>query len=832
MKWKRLKGKIVSFMLIFALLVTGANLPAGSADAQTADTTSDAEKLVFEFTAAGENDGHDGDTNEGIVTKLNGEVVDFYGHDSGDMKDEDGNSHSSGTFFPMKIANQIAKMKRPVYKVTSLTEGATLKFWDFCWNGMWTIGDQNGNITDSYIKDGEFNGTHDVEKTVIAYKLGETEIGIDLSAEYEDGEAPEAPEWNGGTFLGFGLDFGASATIEIYDTGEDIEASQLPETTASATKAPGYIPDGEKLVFEFTAAGENDGHDGDTNEGIVTKLNGEVVDFYGHDSGDMKDEDGNSHSSGTFFPMKIANQIAKMKRPVYKVTSLTEGATLKFWDFCWNGMWTIGDQNGNITDSYIKDGEFNGTHDVEKTVIAYKLGETEIGIDLSAEYEDGEAPEAPEWNGGTFLGFGLDFGASATIEIYDAGEASQLPETTASATKAPGYIPDGEKLVFEFTAAGENDGHDRNTNEGIVTKLNGEVVDFYGHDGDDMMDDDENATSSRTFFPMKIANQIAKMKRPVYKVTSLTKGATLKFWDFCWDGLIVDGDTEGAINSATLKDGIFTYYNIKGTDVNKKDYILGETEIGIDLSAEYEDGEAPEAPEWNGGTFLGFGLDFGASATIEIYDTAEEEIEPSLLPEQSSTPTPPVATPLLKPSFRPAVISTVAPLQTQAPASTVAPLQTQVPASTVAPLPEQSNIPAGVPGSNVTPGQSSVPSVSTTPVPNGQEKDTVLPDDEDDEEDEEEEESLNPIKKITAPKQIVLKKGKTKTVTVKLRSKNKSMKTTDDVSVTAVSKKVKVSGRKYNSQRLTFRVKGKKKGNTVIYVIIGEKSRKIKVICL
>ena len=535
--------------------------------------------------------------------------------------------------------------------------------------------------------------------------------------------------------------------------------------------------------------------------------------------------------------MKIANQIAKMKRPVYKVTSLTKGATLKFWDFCWDGLIVDGDTEGAINSATLKDGIFTyynikGT-DVNKK--DYILGETEIGIDLSAEYEDGEAPEAPDWNYGTFLGFGLDFGASATIEIYDAGEdieASQLPETTASATKAPGYIPDGEKLVFEFTAAGEDDGHNGLTNDKIVTKLNGEVVDFYGCDGDDMRDDDGNATSSRTFFPMEIANQIAKMKRPVYKVTSLTKGATLKFWDFCWDGLIVDGDTEGAINSATLKDGIFTYYNIKGTDVNKKDYILGETEIGIDLSAEYEDGEAPEAPEWNGGTFLGFGLDFGASATIEIYDTAEEEIEPSLLPEQSSTPTPPVATPLLKPSFRPAVISTVAPLQTQAPASTVAPLQTQVPASTVAPLPEQSNIPAGVPGSNVTPGQSSVPSVSTTPVPNGQEKDTVLPDDEDDEEDEEEEESLNPIKKITAPKQIVLKKGKTKTVTVKLRSKNKSMKTTDDVSVTAVSKKVKVSGRKYNSQRLTFRVKGKKKGNTVIYVIIGEKSRKIKVICL
>ena len=612
MKWKRLKGKIVSFMLIFALLVTGANLPAGSADAQTADTTSDVEKLVFEFTAAGENDGHDGDTNEGIVTKLNGEVVDFYGHDGDEAVDENNTSTSSRTFFPMKIANQIAKMKRPVYKVTSLTEGATLKFWDFCWDGLIVDGDTEGAINGATLKDGIFTyynikGT-DVNKK--DYILGETELVFDLSQEYEDGETPEPPAWNGDTFLGFGLDFGASATIEIYDAGEDIEASQLPETTASATKAPDYIPDGEKLVFEFTAAGEDDDHNGLTNDKIVTKLNGEVVDFYGGDGDDMRDDDGKATSSRTFFPMEIANQIAKMKRPVYKVTSLTDGATLKLWDFCWEGMWTIGDQTGNINNSYIKDGEFLGTQKMDTVVIDYKLGETEIGIDLSEEYEDAETP-----------------------------------------------VP----------------------------------------------------------------------------------------------------------------------------------------------------------PAWNGDTFLGFGLDFGASATIEIYDTAEEEIEPSLLPEQSSTPAPPVATPSLEPSCRPAVISTVAP------------------------LPEQSNIPAGVPGSNVTPGQSSVPSVNTTPVPNGQEKDTILPDDEDDEddeEDEEEEESLNPIKKITAPKQIVLKKGKTKTVTVKLRSKNKSMKTTDDVSVMAASKKVKVSGRKYNSQRLTFQVKGKKKGNTVIYVIIGEKSRKIKVICL
>lgn len=301
-----------------------------------------------------------------------------------------------------------------------------------------------------------------------------------------------------------------------------------------------------------------------------------------------------------------------------------------------------------------------------------------------------------------------------------AGKAS-AEETTATPSK----------YVLEITTPKEGDGHNKDTNENLVTKLNGEVVDFYGHDGDDMTVDGVNH-SSRTFFPMEIANKIAAFKQPVYKVTSLTEGATLKLWDFCWNGKCKLGDQEASLNNSYIKNGEF-WGNVKDKSTFFGEYKLGETEIGIDLSEEYEDGEAPAAPDWNGGTFLGFGLDFGASATIEIYDTAEEEIEPSLLPEQSSTPAPPVATPSLEPSFRPAVISTVAP------------------------LPEQSNIPAGVPGSNVTPEQSSVPSVS---------------------------------------------------------------------------KKVKVSGRKYNSQRLTFRVKGKKKGNTVIYVIIGEKSRKIKVICL
>ena len=100
---------------------------------------------------------------------------------------------------------------------------------------------------------------------------------------------------------------------------------------------------------------------------------------------------------------------------------------------------------------------------------------------------------------------------------------------------------------------------------------------------------------------------------------------------------------------------------------------------------------------------------------------------------------------------------------------------------------------------------------------NNQEQDTYLPD-EDDEEDDEDEKS-NPIKKITAPKQIVVKKGKWKTVIIKLQSKIKSKKTTDEISVVVTGKKkAKISGRKYNSKRLTFTVKGKKKGTAKITV--------------
>ena len=233
MKLTKGMKKALSLLLSAAMVVTGVNVTAGKASAE--ETAATPSKYVLEITTPAKGDGHDGGTNAGIVTKLNGEVVDFYGHDGDDMKDADGNSLSSRTFFPMEIANKIAAFKNPVYKVTSLTDGATLKIWDFCWQGMWKIGDQTGNINNSYIKDGEFNGVQDKKTTVIDYKLGETEIGIDLSAEYEDGEAPEAPDWNGGTFLGFGLDFGATATIEVYDAAPAEVPTETPAATATAT---------------------------------------------------------------------------------------------------------------------------------------------------------------------------------------------------------------------------------------------------------------------------------------------------------------------------------------------------------------------------------------------------------------------------------------------------------------------------------------------------------------------------------------------------------------------------------------------------------------------
>ena len=238
MKLTKGMKKALSLLLSAAMVVTGVNVTAGKASAE--DNAATPDKYVLEITTPAKDDGHDGSTNAGIVTKLNGEVVDFYGHDGDDMTDADGKSLSSRTFFPMEIANKIAAFKKPVYKVTALTDGATLKIWDFCWNGTWTIGDQTGNINNSYIKDGEFNGVQGKNTTVIDYKLGETEIGIDLSAEYEDGEAPEAPEWNGGTFLGFGLDFGASATIEVYDAAPAEVPTETPAatTTAKATTAP------------------------------------------------------------------------------------------------------------------------------------------------------------------------------------------------------------------------------------------------------------------------------------------------------------------------------------------------------------------------------------------------------------------------------------------------------------------------------------------------------------------------------------------------------------------------------------------------------------------
>lgn len=187
----------------------------------------------------------------------------------------------------------------------------------------------------------------------------------------------------------------------------------------------------------------------------------------------------------------------------------------------------------------------------------------------------------------------------------------------------------------------------------------------------------------------------------------------------------------------------------------------------------------------------------------------------------TKTPLPsPTNTPLLTPTAKPSETPEATPGETPQPTPGSTGTVTEPPKSDTS-------------GSQIDSGKTENPIPTETPVSsdNNQEQDTYLPD-EDDEEDDKDEKS-NPIKKITAPKQIVVKKGKSKTVIIKLQSKIKSKKTTDEISVVVTGKKkAKISGRKYNSKRLTFTVKGKKKGSTTIYVIIGEKSRKINLICI
>lgn len=204
MKLTKGMKKALSLLLSAAMVVTGVNVTTNTASAEETNETT-VTKYVYDFTAAADDNGEIkatiNDSAEGIFSK------------------EDGGSRS---FIPLAVSDEIAKMEKPVYKVTALSEGATLTLWDFNWDNRIVADDKEIAINGATVTASEFKGTYkdaddkDVDYTQ-AFEVGKTELPLKLKA------TGKGPEWNdkeGRSFLGFMLPHGAHATIEIYDAAK------------------------------------------------------------------------------------------------------------------------------------------------------------------------------------------------------------------------------------------------------------------------------------------------------------------------------------------------------------------------------------------------------------------------------------------------------------------------------------------------------------------------------------------------------------------------------------------------------------------------------------
>jgi len=90
----------------------------------------------------------------------------------------------------------------------------------------------------------------------------------------------------------------------------------------------------------------------------------------------------------------------------------------------------------------------------------------------------------------------------------------------------------------------------------------------------------------------------------------------------------------------------------------------------------------------------------------------------------------------------------------------------------------------------------------------------------------------NVVKKIKATKKtVVIKKGKTKKVTFKLTTALKNTKTTDKIKSVKLSgkNKAKVLKKTLGKKTCTIKVKGVKKGKTVLKIKIGKKQAKVTI---
>ncbi len=185
-------------------------------------------------------------------------------------------------------------------------------------------------------------------------------------------------------------------------------------------------------------------------------------------------------------------------------------------------------------------------------------------------------------------------------------------------------------------------------------------------------------------------------------------------------------------------------------------------------------------------------------------------------------------------SFKPG--NTSDPLSSAHPGNTLEPGSSQMPDTSFTPVgsagPDSSKGPDGTiaPNSTFKPGQSAAPGETKAPVKtngsalnsnNGSDADSM-----------DTGENANPVKKLTAPKKLVIKKGKTKKVTVKIVAQDNTVKTTDKAQIMISNRKrIKVSGKKLDQGKLTFKVKAKKKGSVVITVVMGDKVCRIRVKC-
>ena len=142
-------------------------------------------------------------------------------------------------------------------------------------------------------------------------------------------------------------------------------------------------------------------------EAIDATVNGTAITHTADQGWDKEGEF--ATGSKAFMPYDISKKIKEFNKPAMKVTKLSDNATLILADFNFKNGIMAGEDYQNM----------NGAK-ITKTGTEYNLNLT--------------ATDKVAWNENDFIGYYLPYGASATIEYYDAAPATASPSPTAKAT--------------------------------------------------------------------------------------------------------------------------------------------------------------------------------------------------------------------------------------------------------------------------------------------------------------------------------------------------------------------------------------------------------------